>query len=66
MIATLTESTVEEAALSWFEELGYAVSHGPDIAPGEPATESPCRDRTEERGVSTLTESFVNTFYCED
>lgn len=30
------ESTVEEAALSWFEELGYGVVYGPDIAPGEP------------------------------
>ena len=35
----LNESTVEEAALSWFEELGYAVLHGPDIAPGEPEAE---------------------------
>ena len=24
----LTESVVEEAALSWFRELGYAVEHG--------------------------------------
>jgi len=31
----ITESIVEEAALSWFEELGYAVLSGPDIAPGE-------------------------------
>ena len=31
----VVESTVEEAALSWFEELGYTVVHGPDIAPGE-------------------------------
>ena len=31
----VVESTVEEAALSWFEELGYAIVHGPDIAPGE-------------------------------
>ena len=31
----ITESVVEEAALSWFEELGYAVLSGPDIAPGE-------------------------------
>jgi type I restriction enzyme R subunit len=29
------ESTVEEAALSWFEELEYEVAHGPNIAPGE-------------------------------
>jgi type I restriction enzyme R subunit len=33
------ESTVEEAALSWFEELGYGIGHGPKIAPGEPAAE---------------------------
>jgi type I restriction enzyme, R subunit len=33
------ESTVEEAALSWFEELGYGIRHGPEIAPGEPAAE---------------------------
>jgi hypothetical protein len=26
------ESTVEEAALEWFAELGCAVLHGPDIA----------------------------------
>jgi type I restriction enzyme R subunit len=31
----ITESTVEEAALSWFEELGYSILNGPDIAPGE-------------------------------
>lgn len=29
----LNESTVEEAALSWFGELGYAAAHGPDIGP---------------------------------
>jgi len=29
------ESTVEDATLTWFEELGYTVLHGPDIAPGE-------------------------------
>lgn len=34
-----TESTVEEAALEWFEELGYAVLYGPEIAPEEPAAE---------------------------
>lgn len=32
---TLAESTVEKAALSWFEEIGYAVAHGSEIAPGE-------------------------------
>ena len=35
----LNESTVEEAALEWFGELGYAALHGPHLAPGEPAAE---------------------------
>ena len=39
MTTGVVESTVEEAALSWFEELGYAVVHGPDLAPGELFTE---------------------------
>ncbi|MGB8414366.1 MAG: type I restriction endonuclease subunit R [Candidatus Binatus sp.] len=30
--SAFTESEVEDAALSWFETLGYAVKHGPDIA----------------------------------
>ena len=34
---TLNESIVEEAALTWFGELGYAVGHGPHTAAGEPA-----------------------------
>jgi len=28
----LTESTVEDAALSWLETLGWSVKHGPEIA----------------------------------
>lgn len=36
---SLTESIVEEAALSWFGELGYAIGLGPEIAPGEPGAE---------------------------
>ena len=36
---SLNESHVEEAALSWFRELGCAIGHGPHLAPGEPATE---------------------------
>ena len=31
----VTESVVEDAALAWFESLGYMVKHGPEIAPGE-------------------------------
>ncbi len=36
---SLNESHVEDAALTWFGELGYAVGHGPQLAPGEPAAE---------------------------
>jgi len=38
-MSNLNESTVEDAALSWFRDLGYAIGHGPHLAPGEPATE---------------------------
>jgi type I restriction enzyme R subunit len=36
---SLTESTVEEAALSWFEDLGYSVVNAPNLAPGENTAE---------------------------
>ena len=36
---TLTESMVEAAALGWFQELGYAVLSGPQLAPGEQTAE---------------------------
>ena len=36
---SLNESIVEDAALEWFGELGYAVEHGPHMAPGEAAEE---------------------------
>ncbi len=36
---SLTESILEAATLEWFGNLGYAIGHGPDIAPGEPAAE---------------------------
>ncbi len=29
----VTESTVESATLSWLESLGWAIKHGPEIAP---------------------------------
>jgi type I restriction enzyme R subunit len=35
----VAESTVESAALSWLELLGYATIHGGVIAPGEPSAE---------------------------
>ena len=36
---SLNESIIEGTALTWFGELGYAVGHGPQLAPGEPAAE---------------------------
>ena len=38
-MASFTESTVEDAALSWLETLGWRVAHGPDIAPDTPGAE---------------------------
>ena len=38
-MSSLNESIVEDTALEWFGELGYAVGHGPHLAPGEPAAE---------------------------
>jgi type I restriction enzyme R subunit len=35
----VNESVIEDATLEWFAELGYAIGHGPHIAPGEPAAE---------------------------
>ena len=33
------ESIIEEATLSWLENLGYSIKNGLEIAPGEPAAE---------------------------
>jgi type I restriction enzyme, R subunit len=38
-VAALNECVVEEAALSWFKALHYAVAHAPHLAPGEIAVE---------------------------
>ncbi len=38
-MSSLNESIVEDATLTWFGELGYAIGHGPHIAPGEAAAE---------------------------
>ena len=38
-MSNFTESIIEDAALAWFESLGYAVKHGIEIAPGELAAE---------------------------
>ncbi len=36
---TITEDTVEQATIEWFEDLGYAYLAGPSIAPGEAGAE---------------------------
>lgn len=36
---SLTKSIVEGAVLTMFGELGYAIGHGPQVAPGKPAAE---------------------------
>ncbi len=38
-MTTFTESTVENAALAWLENLGWNIAHGPDIAPDTPDAE---------------------------
>ncbi len=35
-MTSLTESTVEQAALEWLQESGFDIKHGPSISPGEP------------------------------
>ncbi|MBI5767862.1 MAG: type I restriction endonuclease subunit R [Verrucomicrobia bacterium] len=35
----LNEALVEDAALTWFGELAYAIGHGPHMAPGETTAE---------------------------
>ena len=38
-MTTLTEADVEQAALAWLRDLGWQVTHGPDIAPDTPGSE---------------------------
>jgi hypothetical protein len=33
---SLNKSTIEDAVLNWFRELGRGIGHGPRLAPGEP------------------------------
>ena len=37
MSMRLNESIIENAGVTWFGELGYAVGHGPQIPPGQSA-----------------------------
>ncbi|MDD9994593.1 MAG: type I restriction endonuclease, partial [Dehalococcoidia bacterium] len=38
-MTTITEAVVEQAALDWLHALGWAMAHGPDIAPETNAAE---------------------------
>jgi type I restriction enzyme R subunit len=38
-LPNFTESTIEQAALDWLQDLGYACAFGPDLAPDGPAPE---------------------------
>ena len=38
-VTTITEADVESAALDWLRGLGWAVAHGPEIAPNTPNAE---------------------------
>ena len=49
---TLTESTVEEAALEWLGELDYAIGHGPQMASGEVAAERDCSGNIEHQTLN--------------
>ena len=41
MIASFTESEVEDATLDWLADCGWSIAHGPDIAPDAPGAERP-------------------------
>ena len=38
-MTTLSEADVEQVALDWLNRIGWAVTHGPDIAPDAPTPE---------------------------
>ncbi len=38
-MSLLDEAQLEAVVLDWFQGLGYAIAHGPDLAPGEPKSE---------------------------
>ncbi len=35
----MNEDVLEQAALEWLAAQGYSLAHGPDLAPGMPASE---------------------------
>ena len=62
---TLNESTVEYAALEWFEQLDYAVGDGPQIASSQPAalmSKATLRQNTEFLFLPALRALSVSVF----
>ncbi len=57
MSRSLTESTVEDAALAWLEAIGWQTAHRPDIAPSTPASER--RDYAEVCPPSTFRDTLL-------
>lgn len=53
-MSRLTESTVEDAALAWLGEFGYAVLHGPEIEPDLPAAPAVAAQAGRGRGRNAL------------
>ena len=53
---TLAESVIEEAAIGWFEQLGYAVLPGTPNAPGDftAGVEALLEGELERRGILPL------------
>ena len=56
IMSNLNEFIVEDATLTWFGELGYAVGHGPQLAPGEYAggTHTPTLSHGERESVGEV------------
>jgi len=57
--AEVSESTVESAALEWFEGLGYNVLSGPLIASGEPVAEGEAKGHPRFLGGRTWLAPFA-------
>ena len=64
-MTTLSESTVEAAALEWLSTLGWQTAHGPDIAPDTPRGRAgPTTGRWSWRGAPAGSPSPGSTDPC--
>ena len=51
---SFNESTVENAALTWFGELGYTIGHGPHLTPKNALGDGRCRAGQDRRHLTDL------------